>query len=174
MVTHPSPLILLGLLLAAVLLPALFVAAQTTGQLSGHVVTVGASGEPLRLPGATLTLVPKNEPGPAFAARSDATGAYRFANVPAGAYTLTVSLDGYEEQSQDVLIEAGSQLEITVTLTLQVLRQKVTVTGRAEGIQAEQTTPSTELAGSVYDSVPLASERFLDALPLVPGVVRGP
>ncbi|MCH6553281.1 MAG: TonB-dependent receptor [Acidobacteria bacterium] len=174
MVTHRSRLILLGLLLAAVLLPALLVAAQATGQLSGHVVTVGASGEPLRLPGATLTLVPKNEPSPAFAARSDATGAYRFANVPAGAYTLTVSLEGYETQTQDVLIEAGSPLEITVTLTLQVLRQEVTVTGRAEGIQAGQTSPSTELAGSIYENAPLASERFLDALPLVPGVLRGP
>ncbi|MFQ5695355.1 MAG: TonB-dependent receptor plug domain-containing protein, partial [Terriglobia bacterium] len=53
------------------------------------------------------------------------------------------------------------------------VQEQIEVRGEVEGIQPRQTTPTEALRGEVYDNAPLASERFMDALPLVPGVVRG-
>lgn len=148
--------------------------AQAVGQLYGQVTTRDASGEPLSLPGAKLVLVSKADPSRRWQSKSDPTGAYSFFDLPAGLYTLTASLESYLDKQQDVAVEAGVAQKLEVELTLQPVQEQVTVRAEAQGIQPEQTTPITTIAGSVYETAPLVSERFLDALPLVPGVVRGP
>src|SRR3970282_156971 len=94
--------------------------------------------------------------------------------IPAGDYTLTATLAGYEELKQDVTVEAGVLQELTLALKLATLREEVVVTGEQEGIRPDQTAPQTEIKSSVYENVPIATDRFREALPLVPGVVRGP
>jgi hypothetical protein len=168
-------------LAAAFLLIASISTAQTpeggvpnTAALYGHVETIGPDGQSQRLPSAQIVLLSAEDPGVRWETSSDSTGAFSVERVPAGRYTLTVRLENYQDFEQEVGLEAGVLLEQTVTLALKPVRAEVTVRGTTEGIQPEQTTPTTELQGSVYNTAPLVSERFLEALPLVPGVLRGP
>ncbi len=163
-------------LLAAVflcLLPA-GLPAQTAGEVSGQVQTIGADGQPLRLVGATLMLASQEDPSRRFTTTSDEAGAFAFYAVLTGLYALSANLEGYREASQLVQVEPGGQVEVTLTLTLKPVEAEITVEGKTEGIQAEQTAPRTEIEGSTLVNAPLVSERFIEALPLVPGVVRGP
>ncbi len=144
------------------------------GELYGRVQTIGSDGQPLFLIGAQVVLTSKADPNRRFETKTDDSGAYRFAQVPPGDYVLSAKLESYDESKQDITVEEGVLLETTLTLKLAAVQQQVEVTGEKEGIQLEQTAPETKLKGAVYENAPLVSERFQDALPLVPGVVRGP
>lgn len=147
--------------------------AQETGQLYGHVQTVGADREPLYLVGARVVVTSTTDPSVRFETLSDATGAYSFKDVPAGAYTLTATLEGYEEEEESIRIASGVLQEVTLVLKLKAVRAEVEVTAEAPGLQTDQTSPQAEIKGDTLINAPLVSERFQEALPLVPGVVRG-
>ncbi|MFQ5663399.1 MAG: carboxypeptidase regulatory-like domain-containing protein, partial [Terriglobia bacterium] len=174
MTARPSHTSLLGWLPLILLLGPLILWAQAVGQLYGHVRTIGADGQPLYLVGARVVLGSKTDPSIHFETLSDETGAYSFKAVPAGSYRLAASLEGYQEATQEVGVEPGVLLEATLELELEAVHEEITVRGEAEGLETEQTAPKTVIKGPVLRNAPLASERFLEALPLVPGVVRGP
>src|SRR3990172_7143366 len=159
-------------LLLAALGPAAAVA-QDTGELYGHVRTTAASAQLLYLQGAKVVLVLKPDASRRFEAASDEAGAYSLAGLPAGAYTLTSTLEGYEDLTREVTIEAGQLLEVTLEMKLKPVRAEIEVRAEAEGIQPEQTSPKGTVRQETLQNAPLISERFQDALPLVPGVVRG-
>ena len=160
------------LLLLTALWPAA-AAAQETGELYGHARTTAADGQPLYLQGAKVVLVLKTDASRRFEAASDEAGAYSLAGLPAGAYTLTSTLEGYEDLTREVTIEAGQLLEVTLEMKLKPVREEIEVRAQTEGIQPEQTSPKGEIGQATLQNAPLVSERFQDALPLVPGVVRG-
>ncbi|MFQ5779116.1 MAG: carboxypeptidase-like regulatory domain-containing protein, partial [Terriglobia bacterium] len=162
-----------GTLLAALLSSPTAVLGQGSGQLYGRVLTIAADGQPLYLVGAELALVSKADPAIRFQATSDETGAYTFSGIPTGVYTLTVTLEGYETSEQEVTVEADVLRELNLELELKAVREEVTVTGEAEGIRPEQTSIEEEISGETLQDAPLVRERFQEALPLIPGVVRG-
>ena len=170
----PRQILLLACLLLAGLLAPAAASGQPVGELYGRVQTLGADGQPLALAGARVAVVSKADASVRFETTTDDTGAFQLKGIPAGGYALSAALVNYEELTQDVTVEAGVLQELTLTLKLAAVKEEVVVTGEQEGIQPEQTAPQTEIKGSVYENVPVASERFLEALPLVPGVVRGP
>lgn len=144
------------------------------GELYGRVQTIGPDGQPIFLVAAQVVLTSKADPAKRFETKTDDSGAYRFAQVPPGDYVLSAQLESYQETRQDIAVEEGVLLETTLTLKLAAVEQQVEVTGERPGIQVEQTAPETQLKGAVYENAPVVSERFQEALPLVPGVVRGP
>ncbi|MGH9788112.1 MAG: TonB-dependent receptor [Candidatus Acidiferrales bacterium] len=167
--------------LVVVLLISLGVCAQESppvagqaGELYGRVQTIGADGQPLALVGARVGVVSKADANVRFETTTDNSGAFQLKGIPAGDYALSAALAGYDELKQDVSVEAGVLQELTLSLKLAAVREEVLVTGEQEGIRPEQTAPQTEIKGSVYENVPVATDRFMEALPLVPGVVRGP
>ncbi|MFQ5817077.1 MAG: TonB-dependent receptor domain-containing protein [Terriglobia bacterium] len=163
-----------GLLLLA--LPLCATPPQTPashGELVGHARTRGPQGQPLALAGVTVVLVARADPTVLFQTQTDETGSYALRQIPVGTYLLTATLAGYEEFTRAVQIEANTLLEVTLTLTLAPLREEVTVRGETPGIQLEQTAPKGEVQQQILQNAPLVSERFQEALPLLPGVVRG-
>lgn len=159
---------------ALLLLLPVSLSGQTGGKVYGHVRTLGADGEPLFLIGAQVTLVSKADPAVRFSGESDETGAYSFAEVPVGIYTLSATLESYQEARQEAAVESGARVEVILTLTLRPVEAEITVEGRTEGLQTEFTTSQADIESSTLLNAPLVSERFLESLPLVPGVVRGP
>ena len=126
------------------------------------------------LPGVTVALKPV---GDATAAPSlqvtDAAGAFGFEDVGPGTYAVTFSLDGFQEQKLTaVVVPASSPL----TVILQIAGLAETVVVRATTTENAPQLPAGEatLQNTVLAAVPLATERFEDALPLLPGTVRGP
>lgn len=162
--------------LVALLLVAGVAAAKTpadVGELFGHAVTPGPDGQPLRVVGVKVMLESEADASVRFETITDDAGSYSLSDIPAGTYRLTATREGYEEFVREVQVEAATLLEVTLELTLKAVREEVTVSGEKPGIQLEQTAPKGEVQGETLQNAPLVSERFQDALPLLPGVMRG-
>lgn len=102
------------------------------------------------------------------------TGDYKFTDVAPGVYTLEISLEGFKPISKNVTIRAGETIVENISLELAELTGVVNVVGESEGVEGTDPAPPAELNQNTLQTVPLVNERFQDALPLVPGVVRGP
>lgn len=132
----------------------------------------GASDQPLA--GVTVTLAFSSaERGATRETTTDANGDFEFSGVVAGTYLLTAELDGYETQGKPV--EVGTNETARVTLSLRLVPYTETIFIEEE-LETEANAPEQpqELTVETMDVLPLPTDRFSEALPLVPGVVRGP
>ncbi|HUJ39678.1 MAG TPA: TonB-dependent receptor [Candidatus Acidoferrales bacterium] len=150
-------------------------AAQTTGSIAGAVSTLAADGSRLYLPGVSITLRCEAAGAGPSSTLTNETGRYSFAAVAPGKCTLTFSAQGFKQEIRQIDVTAGSASQLDVLLTL-VSVQSTTVTA-APPVQVETTSTSSaapQISQAALQTAPLVSERFQDALPLLPGVVRGP
>jgi hypothetical protein len=69
------------------------------------------------IPGATVTLTPAS--GTALTATSGSDGAYTFRNVPAGTYSLTVSMQGFASFVRQGVRVAGTAVNINTSMAVQ-------------------------------------------------------
>jgi TonB dependent receptor len=65
--------------------------------------------------------------------------------------------------------------DVALRLDVETLHEEVNVTGSIDTAEGSAIAARVErITASVMQAAPIASERFQDALPLIPGVVRGP
>lgn len=149
-------------------------AAPASASIRGVVTTQG--GE-VRLPGATLRLAAggpgENEGAPSASTRSDDEGRFELRGLPPGAHRLTASLDGFHDAEREVVLLAGRTLELALDLELSGVSETVVVlpSGLEGGVSlgSAGTVDFTEM-----QTAPPGEAGVETALPLVPGVVRGP
>ena len=141
------------------------------GVLQGIVSVSSGSSE--RLPGASLTLTPANPSQKPRAAVTNDQGEYKFTDLAEGSYSLKVELAGFASHTVNVVVHAVTTLE-SIALDVADISATVTVTTDGDQLNTSDTTQGASFKQEKLQTVPLASERFQDALPLVPGVVRGP
>jgi hypothetical protein len=124
------------------------------------------------LPGVTVTLTPTTAAAEPLVQVTDETGRFTFDQLEPGPYRLELALDGFENQEQPVSAPANS--EVRVVLKIASLAETVIVHAVADDIPVIARTGETQMADKTLAVVPLANDRFEDALPLLPGTVRGP
>ncbi len=112
-------------LFSCALLP---VFAQASGSISGR-VTYTENQTPLH--DVSVQLV-----GLKLSATTDDDGNYKFENLPAGRYTITVQSDGFSTSAKTIVLAAGANSVVSFSLSIGGVREQVTVT--ASG--AEQST----------------------------------
>ncbi len=163
----------LGLFITTTLGGSAVAAQPATSTIAGTVSVPAPDGQPFVVPGVTLTLTcgvaePRIEV-------SNERGEFRFADAPPGACGLTAELQGFKSATTDVLVKAGETATVAIQLGLETLHEEVTVHAQTDALEANPIDAHVErMTAQVMRSAPLASERFQDALPLIPGVVRGP
>jgi Carboxypeptidase regulatory-like domain len=92
-------------------------------------VTISATSPALLAPSVTVT---------------DSTGSYRLINLPPGTYTLEAELVGFKSFRQEgILLRAGANFQVDVTLTVGALEETITVVG--ESPMLEITNPGNVL-----------------------------
>jgi hypothetical protein len=149
-------------------------AAQSpAGIISGTVSLPAPDGQPVVVPGVTLSLTCAGmEP------RSDVSnelGQFRFADVPAGACSVVAELQGFQSAVKAIAMKPGETADVALRLDLEALHEQVNVTAGPDTVEGSPIAARIErITASVMQTAPIASERFQDALPLIPGVVRGP
>jgi hypothetical protein len=146
-------------------------AQSETGNLRGAVATAGPDGQSYNIPGASLTL--KRGMRVAETSANDA-GEYEFAKLLPGEYTLEATAAGFNASSKTITIPAGEILVENVSLEVADVTASVTVASAAENVQTTEAAPASTVKQNMLQTLPLPHEQLLDALPLVPGVVRGP
>lgn len=146
-----------------------------SGVIEGTVSAVGSDGQPFRIPGVALQLrsaSPGTDPTSSF---SNEAGEYTFRGLQQGAYTLEASLQGFKTVTKTIVLEAGRSVVEDIRLDLEGVHEEITITApAADGLQERQTAPPAEIQQRTMRQLPLVTEHFQSALPLVPGVVRGP
>jgi hypothetical protein len=103
-----------------------------------HGIVANKNGEVYEGARVTLTMTGPNAP-PARAQIADNNGAFYFADVPAGAFTLTISSNGFVTQSIDGVVRAGETYDAqTILLPVKEFTNDVLVTASQEEIAVEQ------------------------------------
>ena len=154
---------------AACSLTSLGVFAQTpaaTGRAEGAVF-VGVSSGQVFAAGATVRLS-----GPVvLETETDQNGNYTFAAVASGTYRIEAFLSGLDA-ARTISVEAGKIVRAELQLKPADVKSSVTVTATAP--ESKDPAPSETISEKTLREAPNANERLENALPLIPGVVRGP
>jgi Carboxypeptidase regulatory-like domain len=135
------------------------------GSLVGNVKdTSGAA-----VPGAEVTITHKESNQPRSMTTDD-TGAYSFAAVSTGTYTLNVRLTGFKEWVKtDVPVTLNNTTRIDVTLELGAMTEVVTVTGVTPLLQTDRAEVRAEIGEEELENLPVPLGRnyqhLFDTLP---------
>jgi hypothetical protein len=148
-------------------------APAVSGTLRGALATIAPDGQSYNVPGASVKL---KAPTQTLDAVSDDEGNYQFTNLPQGDYSLEVTVQGFKTASKAITIRAGETSVENIKLEVADVTATVTVTSSTSigGVQTNETAAVTTIKQNDLQTLPLANEQLLDALPLVPGVIRGP
>ncbi len=137
-----------------------------TGEIFGRATDPQAAA----LPGVTVTLEGPSLIQPQTVTTSP-TGAYRFALVPLGTYTVTFELPGFQRLVRSgILIEIGFNAEIDVALALSAQEETVTVTGRTPVVDTRATTLGANFSREQLEAIPSARDPWV-ILEQTPGMV---
>ncbi len=139
---------LFGLLLLGLLFTPLAMA-QDNATVNGTVTDVSGA----LVPNAAITLT-----NPATrqtrTGTSNAAGAYRFANVGVGTYTLTVSAPGFNRYTKSgIVVNVAQTMEENIALTVGTEAQTVTVQADALQVQTETNEISNLITGEQVSQI---------------------
>jgi hypothetical protein len=105
---------------------------------------------------------------------SDMEGQYDFPSLVAGDYIVTVEFSGFKKYEKKLSVQIEATVEQDILLEpLPITENVIIKDDRVDGDKTESTTPSVVTQEAMRDA-PLIDQKFQDALPLLPGVVRGP
>lgn len=151
-------------LVVATLLVATAFAQETTAGLQGSVK------DPQ---GAVISKAVVEVSGPALIGvkklETDASGYYRFANLPPGPYSITVSAQGFRTLKQSGITLLAGQLP-TIDLTLQVgaSEQTIEVSSAAPLVDVAQSKVQTNISQDTLASIP-KGESYQSVIQFAPG-----
>lgn len=157
--------------------PAFARQAQGTGSndskasVTGRITIVSGDGATNTLAGAAVKLSSPSL-GQAQSTLTDADGRYEFAHLAAGDYTLEASADGFRPLSVTITLGAGQALVKDIVLQISSVNQQVEVQGEAAEIATQNVAITATVNTEQLESLPLPTQKFTEALSLIPGVVR--
>lgn len=127
-------------------------AQSTQGSIVGSVKDPGGAV----VPGATVTLTNTGE-GTARTAKSNAVGDYRFLDVIAGTYSISVTAGGFEKwDATGVSLAVRQELRVDVQLSVGAVQQSVQVTGDSvSAIETESPTVSGTFTSDDATNLPV-------------------
>jgi hypothetical protein len=127
------------------------------------------------IPGATVTLTPAS--GKALTAQSQSDGTYTLHGVPAGTYSMTVTMQGFATfVKQGIRVAAGQSLAIDAKMAIQVESQEVQVTAQSAQVSVDQDSnaSSTVIKGKDLDALSDDPDELSSELSALAGPAAGP
>jgi hypothetical protein len=102
---------------------------------------------------------------------SDTQGQYVFLSLPPGKYSLTATLQGFQQTTiNDIDLKVNDQLRYDVALTVGSIQQRVSVEADSVQVQTEDTSLGDVIESKEILSLPLNGRSYLDLLGLQAGV----
>ncbi|HTS08309.1 MAG TPA: carboxypeptidase regulatory-like domain-containing protein [Candidatus Eisenbacteria bacterium] len=139
-------LVIAGILL----LPAAsFAQSLTTGSITGTITDpTGAA-----VPTATVTLK-NNDTGATQDSTSNSTGAYRFALLNPGNYSVSVKAQGFQGVEQNVAVAVGQSSTVDLKLNVASASTTVEVTAQGSVLQTDNGNVSTTISPEIVANMP--------------------
>ena len=159
-----------AILIAFVLVPAL---QAKTSTISGIIFTLGSDKVQTVWPNARITLKNLDTNNEAATISND-LGTYTFIGVLYGHYEITVALAGFEPATKSLTIESNNPAKLDFQLVPKGQAEAITVNAESIGVDLTSSSGGTPaLNANTLKSLVVLNQDFQDALPLLPGVVRG-
>ena len=151
-------------LIALLILPCAF-AQETTAGLQGTVKDPsGASVAGVTVEVSSPALIGTKK------AQTDQGGYYRFANLPPGVYSLTVTAAGFRTfKQEEINLEVGHLPSIEVHLEVGAITETVEVSAQAAMIDATQSKVQANIANTSLMNLPTQSPSFQSVIQFAPG-----
>jgi len=124
-------------------------AQETTGGLQGTVKDPSGAV----VPNAKVVVTGSSLVGEKELA-TDSAGYYRFANLPPGSYSITVTAAGFSTYKRELVLEVGHLPTVDVALTVGAASQTVEVTTEAPLIDVTTTRTLTNITNDVIQNIP--------------------
>ncbi len=142
---------------------------QETGKLSGKITDPAGHA----LPDVVLVLTFAG--GESERRMTGPSGEFLFEGLSAGVYQLLAVHAGYEDRTEPNVVVVGSrETRLDLSLSLPRYTETVDIRGESPVVEPIEPAPRQALEIEKLDLLPLAADRFQDAFPLLPGVVRDP
>ncbi len=152
----------------AVLLFAATVAGQTNTATIGGTVNDASGGT---IPGATV-LVRNAATGVVQQVQTNAAGVFSVGQLQPGAYTVTISHDGFQTvRNPAITLEIGQVANLPIVLPVGTTQQTVEVTSAAPLIETSTAGLGTVIGPQETVDLPLNGRQFVQLLQLAPGTV---
>ncbi len=126
------------------------------------------------LPGVVVNLSGDRLGDKQLQAVSDEEGRYNFIGLTAGDYAVSVELRGFKRYEQKTVVQIEATVDLNILLQPIALSETVTVTEDKTDADKTESTTAGVITSTTLRDAPLIDQKFQDALPLLPGVVRGP
>ncbi len=137
------------------------------GKLTGTVTD--DTGTPL--PGVTVEI---RSPALIAGTRSTVTsekGAYVFLNLPAGKYTVSVTLEGFKTATlENISLATGASIVVDVQMVPGRIEESVTVTAVGPVVDAKTSTIASSIESELLDKLPTSRDAFYDLALSTPGM----
>jgi hypothetical protein len=144
-------------------------------QLGATVHGLVADPDNAVIPGATVTLTPAS--GKALTTQSQSDGMYVLRGVPAGTYSITVTMPGFATYARlGVKITAGQNLTQDAKMAIQEQEQTVQVTAQVAqvGVDPDNNASSTTIKGKDLDALSDDPDELSSELTALAGPAAGP
>jgi len=136
----------------------------------GTVRGVVHDSQHLPIPGATVTLKAQDSDW-VQTQKTNESGEFEFSAVPIGNYTVTVTLQGFQQQEQALAVRSDSSPVVHFELALASVTQRTVVTGEAISAPTDSVTPTTTLSRQDIQLTPGADRT--NSLALITDYVPG-
>jgi Carboxypeptidase regulatory-like domain len=144
-------------------------------QLGATVHGLVADPDNAVIPGAAVTLTPAS--GKALTTQSQSDGTYVLRGVPAGTYSITITMPGFATYVRlGVKITAGQNLTQDAKMAIQEQSQTVQVTAQAAqvGVDPDNNASSTTIKGKDLDALSDDPDELSSELTALAGPAAGP
>src|SRR5229473_3489202 len=145
---------------------------SSKGTIRGVVTVLSQQAEPSPIGGVRVELMESSQDSQPLATVTDSDGRFEFRQMPRGTYTLRVNHYGFKPFAETISLNANETFVVDVGLALDTVVEKVEVKEQAASLSTENSSPASTVNNTQLETLPLARQKFREALPLVPGVIR--
>ncbi|HEY3974517.1 MAG TPA: carboxypeptidase regulatory-like domain-containing protein [Candidatus Sulfotelmatobacter sp.] len=121
----------------------------TSGDVGGTVTDPSGAA----VPNATVTLK-NNDTGTTQTANSSSTGAYRFALLNPGSYSVSATAPGFQGSQQVVSVAVGQASSVNIKLQVATSSTTVEVTAQGSNLQVDNGNVSTTISPEIVANIP--------------------
>jgi Carboxypeptidase regulatory-like domain/TonB dependent receptor/TonB-dependent Receptor Plug Domain len=145
-----------------------------TARLSGTIFTIGRDHVQTLWPNARITLRNLSS-GKEISTVSTDLGQYSFVGILPGDYEVSVTLASFASATRKITLTSDAPATVDFQLLPEKQSESITVIANPTGIDTSSSSGGTPvLTTTMLKSLVRLNDDFQEALPLLPGVLRGP